>query len=210
MNPELLTCRHLTAGLIYPPLNVGPTDLNRIYARITEKYPYQSLQHIADGVRMANPDGDCFIQINRMQINENVMYFQSSKAKFMAMFRLLQESLGVTQFLNLGVKLTAFLPFDEPGAAAAFLESKAFALNSGQWDVLGGGRSGAGFRVLLHQNAVRDLKIEPFFNDTSQLYVEVDNQYVEPTSDFAEIDARLDDSYDFMFSKVRGFLASLR
>ena len=51
MNLELLTCRRLTAGLIYPPLSVQPADLNRLYVIITERYPYQSLQHLPDGIR---------------------------------------------------------------------------------------------------------------------------------------------------------------
>lgn len=199
----------MTAGLIYPPLTVGPTDLNRIYAKITERYPYQSLQHLSDGVRMSNPDGDCFIQVNRMQINENVMYFQASKAKYLDMFRILVDSLEVSQFLTFGAKLTASLPLDQPEGAVSFMDS-VLGVSRGQWDLLGEGRTGAGIRVVLNQEAIRDIKIEPFFNDPSQLYIEVDNQYAAPFVDISEIDSRLDDAYDFLFSKVRAFLASMR
>lgn len=159
---------------------------------------------------MANADGDCFIQVNRMQINENVMYFQATKAKYMEMFRLLEDDLGVQQFLTFGVKLTAMLPFEEPGGAASFFESKVFNVGGRQWDLLGNGRQGAGMRIVLHQDGVRDLRIEPLFNDTSQLYVELDTQYGEPFTGLSDIDARLEDAYTFMFSNVKDFIGSMR
>jgi len=210
MNPELLTCRRLTAGLLYPPLALQSVDLNRLYAMITERYPYQSLQHLPDGIRMANPDSDCFVQQTRIQINENVMYFQASKEKCLDIFRSVTEKLGVQQFLTFGIKLTAFLPMSKPDNAAEFLESDALAIKPDQWELLGPGRRGAGLRVVLHQNGVHELKIEPFFNDLTQLYVELDVQHPEPFSGLETVEPWMDSAYDFLFTNAKSFLGSLR
>ena len=210
MNPELLTCRRLTAGLLYPPLAIQSVDLNRLYAMITERYPYQSLQHLPDGIRMANPDSDCFVQHTRIQINENVMYFQASKEKCLDIFRMVTDRLGLKQFLTFGTKLTAFLPMSKPADASEFLESSALAVKSDQWELLGPGRKGTGLRIVLHQNGVHELKIEPFFNDPTQLYVELDVQHPQPFTGLDSIELWMDSAYDFLFTNAKAFLGSLR
>jgi hypothetical protein len=210
MNPELLTCRRLTAGLLYPPLATQSVDLNRLYAMITERYPYQTLQHLPDGIRMANPDSDCFVQQTRIQINENVMYFQASKEKCLDIFRSVTERLGLKQFLTFGIKLTAFLPMSKPDNASEFLASTALAVKPDQWELLGPGRKGTGLRIVLHQNGVHELKIEPFFNDPTQLFVELDVQHPEPFSGLDSIEPWMDSAYDFLFTNAKSFLGSLR
>ena len=200
----------MTAGLLYPPLQLQSVDLNRLYAMITERYPYQNLQHLPDGIRMANPDSDCFVQQTRIQVNENVMYFQASKEKCMDIFRLVTEKLGIQQFLTFGIKLTAFLPMSKPDDAAEFLESTALAIKPDQWELLGPGRKGTGIRVVLHQNGVHELKIEPFFNDLTQLYVELDVQHPQPFSGLDTIESKMDSAYDYLFTNAKAFLGSLR
>jgi hypothetical protein len=209
MNTELLTCRRLTAGLLYQPVPFQTVDLNRLYALITEHYPYQALQHLPDGIRMANPDGDCFIQQGRIQINENVMYFDRSKEKCMDIFKIVTDKLGINQFLTFGVKLTAFLPMDEENAAVKFVDQHALSIRPEEWDLLGPGRKGTGLRVVLHQDGVYELKIEPFFGDLSQLYVELDIQHPEPFIGLDGIEARMDAAYAYMFNNIKSFLASL-
>jgi len=210
MNPELLTCRRLTAGLLYAPLSLQTVDLNRLYALVTERYPYQTLQHLPDGVRMANPDSDCFVQQTRVQVNENVMYFQASKEKCLDIFNLVQSRLSIPQFLTFGVKLTAFLPLSEPDAATELLESRALAILPKQWELLGPGRRGSGLRIVLHQDGVHELRIEPFFNDPSQLYVELDVQHPQPFTGLEGVEGRMDAAYEYLFGNVKDFLASLK
>lgn len=209
MNPELLTCRRLTAGLLFNPLPIQPSDLNRLYALITETYPYQTLQHLPDGIRMANAENDCFIQQTRIQINENVSYFQVCKEKCLDIFGMAQEKLNIQQYLTFGVKLAAFLPLSDPDEAVRFVQSRALSISSGQWSHLGPGLKGAGLRIVLHQEGIHELRIEPFFNDTSQLYVELDIQHPEPFVGLEGVEAKMDAAYNFMFGNVKDFLASL-
>ena len=116
----------------------------------------------------------------------------------------------IQQFLTFGVKLTSFLPLFEPNASAEFLESRALAIRPDQWDLLGPGRKGTGLRIVLHQDGVHELRIEPFFNDLSQLYVELDVQHPQPFSGLEGVEAKMDAAYDYMFGKVKDFLASLK
>jgi len=209
MNLELLTCCRITAGLLYPPIPVQPADLSQLYADMTQKYPYQTLQHLPDGVRMANPEGECLVQIGRLQVNENVMYFQASKEKCVDIFRMVADRFNIQQFLNFGVKLTAFLPIDMPGGAPAFMEQGGFRLSQGDWRLLGPGLQGAGMRVVLHQDGIVDLRIEPYFNNPSELYVELDMQHVEPFGSLENVDVWMQNAYDYMFGSVKDFLSAM-
>ncbi|MDH7482435.1 MAG: hypothetical protein QHH26_10765 [Armatimonadota bacterium] len=208
MNPELMTCQRLTAGILYPPLQIQMVDLNRLYAVITERYQYHNLTHLPDGVRMANPTGDCFIQTTRIQVNEAVVHFQASKEKCLDIFQIVSERLNIQKYLTFGIKLTALLPLSKPDAAPQFTEAHLLAIRPDQWALLGPGRKGAGLRVVLHQDGIHDLRIEPFFNDTSQLYIELDVQHPEPFDSLEGIEEKMDSAYNYLFGNLKDFLAS--
>lgn len=195
--------------MVYPPYQLQQQQVNRIYADITERYPYQTLQHLPDGARMANPAGDFFIQTTRLQVNENVDYFQASKEKALDLFQLAQAKLEIPQFLTFGVKLTAFLPMEQGANSAVALENAALSSIKDTMDILGPGRRGVGLRFVLHQDGVHELKIEPFFSDPTQLYVELDVQHPNPFTDLNVIEPKMDAAYDYLFREVQGFLESL-
>jgi hypothetical protein len=198
----------MTAGVLFPPRQMHPVEVNRIYAIITERYPYQSLQHLPDGARMANPDGDCFIQTNRIQINETVMHFQAAKEKCLDMFSIIQSQLKVPQFMTFGIKLTSFLPMNEAPRAAQFMEDNMLSSLKGSLPILGEGRQGAGIRIILHRNGIYELKIEPFFSDLSQIYVELDVQHPEPFLEITGVESKIDAAYNYLFGEVKDFLNS--
>ena len=208
MNPELLTCRRLTAGLVYPPLALEPVTVNRLYATITERYPYQSLTHLPDGARMANQQNDCMIQVTRVQVNEEVMHFQTAKEKALDLFATIEEHLEIPQFLTFGIKLTAFAPMGEPGSAVKFVEDGILGGLSEKLVTLGDGRQGSGIRIILHREGIYELKVEPFFNDTSQLYVELDVQHPTPFSGLDKLEVWIDGAYNYLFGEVSEFLGT--
>jgi hypothetical protein len=210
MKAELLTCRRLTAGVVFQPLALQQQQVNRIYADVTERFPYQTLQHLPDGARMANPTGDYFIQTTRLQVNENVDYFQSTKEKVVALFDIAQARLNIAQFMTFGVKLTAFLPMPEGENAAEALERTTLASIKDNIELLGPGRKGTGLRFVLHQDGVHELKIEPFFSDLSQLYVELDVQHPNPFAEISVVEPKMDAAYDYLFREVQGFLETLK
>ena len=208
MNPELLTLRHFTAGIIYPPLQLQPVDLNRLYAAITERYPYGSFQHLPDGAQMTNPDGNCIIQQTRMQVNEAVMHFPATQEKCMDLFRVIQDRLRVPQFLTFGVKLTAFVPLKAPPDGARFMEDNVLAGLKDRLGELGEGRQGAGLRVVLHRDGIHEVKIEPFYNDLSQVYVELDVQHPTPFNNLSDVEPKMTAAYDYLFGEIARFIGS--
>lgn len=209
MNVELLTCRKMTVGVVYPPYALQQPMVNRIYADITERYPFQILQHLPDGARMANPTGDFFIQTTRMQVNDTVEFYQSSKERAIDLFRLAQDKLKIPQFATMGVKLTAFLPLEKGPNAAELIENSALASIKDNLELLGPGRQGIGLRIVLHQDGVHELKIEPFFGNLTQLYVELDVQHPTQFSDLSVIEPWMDAAYDYLFREAKGFIETL-
>jgi len=215
LNTQLLNCRRLTTGMLFPTRQFQPGELNRLYATVTEHYPFQSLQHLPDGVRMANNDNDCIIQggaapqPGRVQVNENnIFHFEPAKQRALELFEIVCRELNIHQFLTFGVKLTAFLPTDGPNSAE-ILENSAFAGFRGALDALGPGRQGTGLRVVLNNNGAYDLRIEPFFTDLSQLYVELDVQHHEPFSGILSVEEKMNGAYRFLTEEVRDVLEQL-
>ena len=126
MNTELLVCKKLTAGVVFSPYQLHPNQVNKIYAEITERYPFQSLQHLPDGARMSNPNCDFFIQTNRLQVNDSVEFFHSSKERAIELMIMAQSRLNIPVFNTFGVKINAFLPMTDGRDAASVLEDTVF------------------------------------------------------------------------------------
>ena len=208
MNTEHLSCQRITAGVVFPPMQLHHQIVNQIYTDITGRYPYQTLQHLPDGARMANPDGDFFIQVTRLQVNESVHLFQPTKEKIVDLFMMAQERLNVPLFMTFGVKLTAFLPLHYDNAAN-ILEKSMLEGVSDKLAILGDGRKGVGFRIVLHQDGIHEIKIEPFFNDPTQIYVELDIQHPTQFNDLSLIEPKIDSAYNYLNNEVANFLESL-
>jgi len=63
-------------------------------------------------------------------------------------------------------------------------------------------------RVLLVQDGLINLHIEPLFNDTSELYIDLDIQYSEPFIGLDSVGPKMDAAYEYLFGSVLGFLKS--
>jgi len=208
MNTELLSCRRLTVGIVFPAYTLEHVQVNRIYADITERFPYQQMQHLPDGGRMSNPNGDFFIQTTRLQVNENIDYFHSTKDKAIDLFGIAQSRLKIPQFTNFGIKLTAALPVENKDAAST-LEQSAFASIKSALDLLSPERKGTGLRVVIHKEGIHEVKIEPLFSDISQIYIDLDVQYPQPFTDINSIGPKMGAAYDYLFGEIRAFLEAL-
>lgn len=209
VNVELLTCQRMTAGLVYQPIPLNPPQVNRIYADITERYPFQTLQHLPDGARMANPTSDFFIQTGRLQVNDTVEFFPNSKERAMELFQIAQRSLRVPQFNIFGIKLAASLPLEEGYNAATLIEKSALGNIHNNLELLGPGRQGVGLRIVLHQDGVLELKIEPLFSDLTKIYVELDIQHPTAFKNVDIVESWMDSAYDYLFREVKGFIETL-
>ncbi|MCC6483917.1 MAG: hypothetical protein IT209_03635 [Armatimonadetes bacterium] len=223
MNTELLNARRMTAGLLFPGRPFEASEMNRLYAAVTEQFPYQNLQHLPNGVRMYNPENDCIItmgsapgqnnpgEAGRLQINDaNIFHFELTKEKTLQVFEMVSENLNIQQFLTFGVKLTSFMPVEDAGAAA-LLENSVFSAFKTQLNQLSGERKGCGMRLVTHSNnGAYDLRIEPFFSDLSQLYVELDVQFgANPISGVDPVETMMDSAYQFLNEDVRHLISQM-
>jgi len=208
MNTELLTCRRLTVGIVFPAFPLEHAQVNRIYADVTERFPYQQMQHLPDGGRMSNATGDFFIQTTRMQVNENIDYFHATKDKTIDLFNIAQTRMNVPQFTNFGVKLTASLPAEGKDAAAA-VERGIFKSVRSSLDKLSTDRKGIGMRVVIHKEGIHEIKIEPLFSDMTQIYIDLDVQYPQPFTEIKSIEPKLAAAYDFLFGEIRSFIEDI-
>jgi len=209
MNVDLLTVRRFTAGVIYPPITLTRNDLTFLFDWISQRFDYNTLSLLPDGARIAQGENEIYIQNARTQVNEAVAtHFHMVKERATRIFETVMEQLRVTQFQVFGVKLIAFQPAN--GSAAALLEDRLLAATPAQLAILGAGRRGTGFRLnFLKDNANYDLRIEPYFADLSQIFVELDVNYQVPMASLQEMGPRMDRVYEYLFGEVRQFLASL-
>lgn len=209
MNLDLLTIRRFTAGVIYPQVTLTRNDLTFLFDHISQKFDYNTLSLLPDGARIAQGENEIYIQTSRTQINEAIAtHFQDTKERATQIFQVVMDQLRVTQYQVFGVKLIAFQPAD--GSAAWLLEQKLLAVPQEKLAILGSGRRGTGFRFNFYRDfANYDLRIEPYFADLSQIFLELDVNYQTPLGSLEEIGPRIDRVYNYLFGEVRQFLAAL-
>ena len=100
------------------------------------------------------------------------------------------------------------LPFNQPPDATAFMEKRILAGLHDKLDLLGEGRQGTGLRIILHRDGIHEVRIEPFYNDLSQLYVEVDVQHPSPFANLSDVEGKMTAAYDYLFGEVARFIES--
>lgn len=210
MNLDLMTCRRFTGGIVFPPIALQRNDLTRLYSEITERYDYSSFAFLPDGARMAHLEDELIIQPSRVQITETVpVHFNITKEKALDLYRRIAERLGIRQYLAFGTKLIAFQPADGPFSSATFIEKNVLKIDPAQLDLLGDGRRGTGMRANFHKDqAIYELRIEPFFMDLSQIYIELDAQFPQPFTDLSGLEPLMDKAYGYLFKEVREFLGA--
>lgn len=211
MNLDLMSCSRMTAGIIYPPATLERNDLTRLYAQITEQYSYESFSLLPDGARLSHQQDDLVIQETRAQINESVqVHFNLAKEKVLDLFQTVTDTLNLHQFLTFGLKLIALVPTDDGLTSSTSIEKDLLHLDPVQLDLLGPGRRGIGLRVNLSQNsAMYDLRIEPFFRDLSQIYIELDAQFPQPFTEISGLEQKMDQVYQYLFKEVKSFLGGM-
>ncbi|MEI6916312.1 MAG: hypothetical protein WCL39_14350 [Armatimonadota bacterium] len=218
MNTELLNVTRMTAGMLYPGRAFQQADLNQLYASVTQKFPFQNLQQLPNGIRMANNDNDLILQGNQppqpglLQVNfGSMLHFEVAKEQSLQVFEIVADELGIQAFFGFGIKLTGFLPAPDEKTAKQILEDSVFSGFKNGLNQLGDSRLGTGFRVLFNKgiNTTFDLKIEPFFQDVKLLFIEVDAQFQSEFNGIDPIEERMDNAYRFLNEDVRSVLSEM-
>jgi hypothetical protein len=209
MNPDLLTCRRLTAALLYNPISFSRNDLAMLFSSFSERFDVSALVYLPDGARFSQGDTEVLVQQGRTQVTLAFhSHFPGLKEKAVEAMRLVADRFNIREFTAFGVKLIAFLPTE--GSAAELLEKNLLGGSPAWLAVLGPGRTGTGFRFNFQREAVYDLRIEPYFMDLSQIYIELDINSHQPFTALDDIAPQMGRAYDYLLGDVREFLGGLR
>ncbi len=208
MNLELLTCRRLTAALLYSPISFTRPDLALLFSTFSERFELSSFLYLPDGAKFSQGETEILVQQGRVQATFGfTSHFPGLRDRVLDAFRLVTERFTPQEMTAFGIKLIAFQPTE--GSAAELLEKALLGDVSERLDRLGPGRKGTGFRFNFHRDAVYDLRIEPYFLDLHQIYIELDVNYHQPVTALEEIAPLMGRSYDYLLTDVREFLAGL-
>jgi hypothetical protein len=209
MNLDLLTCRRLTAALLYNPISFSRSDLALLFSSFSEKFDVSALVYLPDGARFSQGDTEALVQQGRTQVTLAFhSHFPGLREKVVEAFRVVAERFNIRAFTAFGVKLIAFQPVE--GSAADLLERNLLGGSLERLATLGPGRKGVGVRLNFQREAVYDLRIEPYFMDLSQIYIELDVNYHQTFAAVEEIGPQMGRAYDYLLGDVREFLGTLR
>jgi hypothetical protein len=183
--PNNIHLARMTAGILYQPVAIDRQALANLYAQASTVFEFTTFNLLPDGGRMAvsaAPDADdLIIQANRAQVNMNLgAPIEAVVQRAMAQFDAVRQFLRLQQYQAFGVKMIGTFALGE--SCADFLEHRLIRPDA-PLDRLGLGRVGTGFRFNFQREGVWDVRVEPFFRDVSQIYVEVDAQKNEPFND---------------------------
>jgi hypothetical protein len=203
-----LQLRRLTAGLLYPPMPLDRGALANFYAQASTVFDFTGFNLLPDGGRMAVGEDDLIIQNTRTQVNMGMAApWEQVKTRAMAQFDAVRQFLRPPQFQAVGVKIIGFYNLGEP--SGDYLMHRLIRPDA-DIDRLGQGLVGVGLRFNFRRGAgVWDVRIEPFFQDVSHIYIEVDAQRLEPFSDLKVADAWMDEVERFVNRETMDFIQNL-
>jgi len=197
----------MTAGILYPPVPIDRQGLANFYAQASTVFEFSTFNILPNGGRMAVGDDDLIIEPARAQVNMNLgAPFEAVVQRAMAQFDAVRQFLNIKQYQAFGVKIIGSFPLGEP--SASFLENR-LVRSDAPLDRLGLGRVGTGFRFNFQRDGVWDVRLEPFFKDVSQIYVEVDAQKTEGFTDLKDAAAWMEGVDRYCHREVVDFLQNL-
>jgi hypothetical protein len=210
--PTSIALRRLTAGILYQPVSLDRGALASFYAQASTVFEFTTFNLLPDGGRMAlGPAGqedDLIIQPTRAQVNMSLgAPWEAVVQRAMGQVDAARQFLRLKQFVAFGVKIVGSFPLGEP--SASFLEHR-LVRSDAPLDRLGLGRVGTGFRFNFRRDEnIWDVRLEPLFQDVSQIYVEVDAQKTQPFNDLRPAQEWLEGVERYVNRELLDFLRNL-
>lgn len=209
--PQTIHLARLTAGILYNPMPIDRQALANLYAQASTVFEFTTFNLLPDGGRMAvtaAPDSDdLVIQANRAQVNMNLgAPMEAVIQRAMAQFDAVRQFLRLQQYQAFGVKVIGTFALGE--SCADFLENRLIRSDA-PLERLGLGRVGTGFRFNFERDGVWDVRVEPFFRDVSQIYIEVDAQKNTPFTELKEAQEWMESVERYSRRELMDFLQNL-
>ena len=196
----------------YPPGPFERSQLAMVYSKVTQKYNYPNFNLLPEGALMLQPASQSHVQLQQLlvQVNEAIeVHFDATKEKVVDILNIISQQFQLETFANLGVKIMARWPVSGDRQASNFLEAKYLKISDTSYAILGPGRDATGLRFHFNRgSSLYDLHIEPFLQDLSKLYIDVDIRYPGAFNGLEQVGPRIQAAYSYLFDEVQRFLES--
>ncbi len=202
---------------LYPPMvpRFSGSALQELYLKISEHHQFEKFESIGDqGAKLSTEAiRDCQILRDRIMLSENVIQrsFEIVTKDFADILGIVKEKFNIPVLVDFRCVLRALWPLPTEMDASSFLRSQALNINDDQFRLLGVPVAGTGLRVNcpdLEHNKIHDFKIEPFFRDTKNLFIELASSFPEPIQTVPICDQRMQECYEFLMNKIVSFVKS--
>jgi hypothetical protein len=217
LDNKLLREERLIAGFFvqpkkYPPGPFDRSKLAMLYSKITERYNYPNFNQLPNGAVMLQPSTQSHVQLQELlvQVNEAIeVHFNATKGKVLDIIEIITQHFQLDTLANLGVKLMASWPVSGDRQASKFLEDKYLKISETSFGILGSERNLTGLRFHFNRGtSTDDLHIEPYLQDLSKLWIDIDIQYPGLFTGLGQVGPQIQRAYDYLTTEVRSFLQS--
>lgn len=207
---------HFRIQALYPPTvpRFSGSALQELYLKISERHQFEKFELIGDqGVKLSTEAvRDCEIRRDRIILLENLQRsFELVTKDFIDILEIVKGKFSIPVLVDFRCTLRALWPLPTEMDASSFLRSQALNINDDQFRLLGVPIAGTGLRVNcpdLAHNRIHDFKIEPFFRDTKNLFIELASSFPEPIQTVSICDQRMKECYEFLMNKIVSFVKS--
>ena len=199
MNRDLIRAVTLKSVVLYPPtVRLERGKLTQLYSTICDYKPYAQFAFQPDGAQMFN-DPNTMLRLgpDRLSFQERIPHNQSSYSTVRDYERIVDDFWKAFQpgvFITQEVVIEALWPLENGGDAVEMIESRF--LRFGREDALrlGAECAGVGLKLVFPRFAPSkavELRVEPFFRDSKQLFLAVSSQDLQPVQAPAAVGERV-------------------
>lgn len=206
----------VSLGLLFPPqARFEGTTLPDLYAALCSRH---TLEHFAmhgdDGATISTEGRyELDLKRDRLALEEQMQRsFDLTKRDFADMVGIVQDRLQIPVFVEPRIELRALWPIpDGQDAYQAMRERGAIGLTEGQFDLLPDTQIdavGIEVRAGLGEQGHLTVEVMPWYQDPTQLYIEMGTWHHSSIETPALLEERLQETYDYFRDHVTRFISS--
>lgn len=201
--------------LLYPPRELQQQMLLELFNEMCGTYGFQSFNLIPEGkgaVFFTGKESRCEILKDKTIVREEggAISFESFSENVMGMMSTVTQRLQPPVFVGQQNVLRMLYPLSNRQTASGFLMETFLRMPDGLVSQLGRPLAGIGLRLVFPPTSDSpseyQLRIEPYFRDQTQLYLELVGRFLPPFKELEESSVRLRATYDFLKSAVGSLL----
>jgi len=209
--PHRLIPLGFVTEVLYPPREIPHAQLLELFNRLSGPHRFLNLKLLPEGrgATFAGEQGNrCEILRDKTVIREDasIVSFENYCETSLAILREIAGKIAPPVFVGQLNAIRMLYPLSSEQAANQFLIRSFLKLPEGLAQELGRPLAGIGLRLvfppLQQMPNEYQLRIEPFFRDQTQIFVENAGRFFPPFKELEEARGRLQATYDFLKSSL--------